>query len=68
MAVRARVREGHNLAGSLQQFPRAFPTLYCATVSAGEQSGYLDAVLNRLADYTEEQLEFKHCVILFQPI
>ena len=64
MAVRARVREGHDLAGSLKQFPRAFPTLYCATVSAGEQSGHLDAVLNRLADYTEGQQEFRQKIQL----
>ena len=64
MAVRARVREGHDLAGSLQQFPRAFPALYCATVSAGEQSGHLDAVLNRLADYTEGQQEFRQKIQL----
>src|SRR5690606_34778248 len=34
-------------------FPRAFPEIYRATVAAGEQSGHLDAVLERLADYTE---------------
>lgn len=59
LAVRARVREGYNLADSLRQFPRAFPPLYSATVDAGEQSGHLAAVLNRLADYSEEQLEFR---------
>ncbi|MDM3872569.1 type II secretion system inner membrane protein GspF [Porticoccus sp. W117] len=64
MAVRTQVREGHTLAGSLQQFPRAFPTLYCATVSAGEKSGHLDGVLNRLADYTEAQLEFRQKIQL----
>lgn len=53
MGVRARVLEGHSLAAALAEFPHAFPDLYRATVSAGEQSGYLDAVLERLADYTE---------------
>ncbi len=53
LGVRSKVMEGHTLADGLADFPRAFPELYRATVSAGEQSGYLDAVLERLADYTE---------------
>lgn len=53
LAVRSKVMEGHSLAGSMADFPAAFPTLYRATVSAGEHAGHLDLVLNRLADYTE---------------
>ncbi len=53
LGVRARVMEGHTLAEGLEEFPHAFPEIYRATVSAGEQSGHLDAVLERLADYTE---------------
>jgi len=64
LAVRARVREGHSFADSLRQFPRAFPTLYCATIASGEQSGHLDLVLNRLADYTESQQQFKQKIQL----
>ena len=45
--------EGHTLADGFADFPKAFPEIYRATVSAGEQSGHLDAVLERLADYTE---------------
>ena len=54
-AIRSRVMEGHTLAGSLGQFPSAFPVLYRATVGAGEQSGHLSEVLERLADYTENR-------------
>jgi general secretion pathway protein F len=57
MGVRARVREGHSFADGLQDFPKAFPEIYRATVDAGEQSGHLDAVLDRLADYTENRQE-----------
>lgn len=56
-AVRARVIEGYSLAQSLADFPYAFPSLYRATVAAGERAGHLDLVLNRLADYTESRYE-----------
>jgi general secretion pathway protein F len=57
LGVRARVREGYSFADGLKDFPRAFPDIYRATVEAGEQSGHLDAVLERLADYTESRQE-----------
>ena len=53
LGVRAKVMEGYTLADGLTDFPQAFPDLYRATVAAGEQSGHLDIVLERLADYTE---------------
>jgi general secretion pathway protein F len=55
LGTRARVMEGHTLAGGFAEFPRVFPEIYRATISAGEQSGYLDAILERLADYTENR-------------
>lgn len=53
LAVRAKVVEGHTLAQSMAEFPRAFSNLYRSTVAAGEHSGHLDLVLEQLADYTE---------------
>lgn len=53
LGVRSRVLEGHTLADGLGDFPNAFPEIYRATVAAGEQSGHLDAVLDRLAEFTE---------------
>ena len=55
LGVRAKVMEGYTLADGLGDFPQAFPELYRATVAAGEQSGHLDIVLERLADYTESR-------------
>lgn len=55
LGVRSKVVEGHPLADGLRDFPAAFPEIYRATVAAGEQSGKLDQVLERLADYTESR-------------
>ncbi len=55
LGVRGKVLEGHTLAAGLDDFPHAFPQVYRATVAAGEQAGRLDAVLERLADYTESR-------------
>jgi general secretion pathway protein F len=55
MGVRSRVMEGHTLADGFAEFPQVFPEIYRATVSAGEQSGKLDTVLERLAEYTESR-------------
>lgn len=53
MSLRARVMEGASLAQALGDFPESFPGIFRATVAAGEQSGRLDSVLDRLADYAE---------------
>jgi len=55
LAVRSRIKEGHSLADALGDFPSIFPELYRSTVAAGEQTGHLDVVLSRLADYTENR-------------
>lgn len=57
--VRSSVQEGSTLSDSLQQFPKSFDQLYCATVKAGENTGHLDTVLEQLADHTESQREFR---------
>lgn len=70
LGVRSRVMEGHSLASGLGEFPQAFPEIYRATVAAGEQSGHLDPVLERLADYTEgrQQLRQRVSQALIYPV
>ena len=53
--VRARVVEGRGMAAGMADFPAVFDEVFRATVAAGEQSGRLDTVLARLADYTESR-------------
>ncbi|MFK7956976.1 MAG: type II secretion system inner membrane protein GspF [Lysobacterales bacterium] len=54
-ALRSRVMEGHALSSAMAEFPRAFPPLVRASVAAGEQSGQLGHVMDRLADYAENR-------------
>ena len=70
VAVRSRVMEGHSLASALADFPHIFSELYRATIEAGEQSGHLEVVLERLADYTEtrQQISQKMSQAMIYPV
>ena len=59
LGVRSKVMEGHTLADGLADFQGSFPEIYRATVAASEQSGHLDAVLERLADYTDNRQQMR---------
>src|SRR5437660_7684170 len=63
-AVRARVLEGRSLSQSLAEFPKAFPQIYRAMIEAGEHSGRLGDVLERLADFTENREALRDQVII----
>ncbi|OZI63089.1 type II secretion system inner membrane protein GspF [Bordetella genomosp. 11] len=54
-AVRADVRAGHRLADALASRPKDFPDIYRALVAAGEESGDLSLVMERLATYVEQR-------------
>ena len=63
-SIRGRVLDGRSLARSMGAFPNAFPDIYRHMVDAGEQSGQLDEVLERLADYTENRQALRQNVLL----
>lgn len=58
-AVRESLNEGNSFAKSLEAHPKVFPPLYVNMIAAGEASGTLEAVLERLADFMEGQARLK---------
>lgn len=61
--VKQKVNEGASFGDALASHPRAFSGLYVNMVRAGETSGALEVVLNRLADFTESQAELRSKLI-----
>lgn len=70
LAVRSKVLEGYSMSEAMNEYPRVFNKMYCATVHAGEQSGILDVVMLRLADYMESKqaLHQKTKLALIYPV
>ncbi|ABF90238.1 general secretion pathway protein F [Myxococcus xanthus DK 1622] len=61
--IKQRVNEGSSLAEAMGQHPKIFPSIYVNMVRAGEASGALDAVLTRLADFTENQARLQQKIL-----
>ena len=57
--VRRALQGGASLADALAQHPRYFDPLFVAMVSAGESSGALDVVFERLSEHLEESAELR---------
>jgi type IV pilus assembly protein PilC len=70
MDIKNRVEQGSSLSQAFRAHPNQFDTLYCNLISAGETSGMLDGVLDRLATYKEKILAIKAKIksALFYPI
>ena len=70
MDIKGRVEAGSSLSQAFREHPAQFDALYCNLVSAGETSGMLDGILERLATYKEKILALKAKIksALFYPI
>src|SRR5262245_14832269 len=61
--VRAKVADGTSLAEAMAHHPRAFNELAVSMVRAGQEGGFLEDVLRRIADFTEHQEDLKSKVV-----
>jgi general secretion pathway protein F/type IV pilus assembly protein PilC len=61
--VRARVADGTTLADAMRPFPKVFNELAVSMVRAGQEGGFLEDVLRRIADFTEHQEDLKAEVV-----
>ena len=70
MDIKNRVEQGSSLSQAFRAHPNQFDTLYCNLIAAGETSGMLDGVLDRLATYKEKILAIKAKIksALFYPV
>lgn len=59
ISVREDVEAGSTLNQAKRKFPKAFDDLYCNLVASGEQSGSLDIMLRRLAEYIEKVVKLR---------
>ena len=59
MSLRSEVAAGHTFSDSLRNYPNIFDNLYCNLVSAGEISGTLDIMLDRVATFQEKDQRLK---------
>lgn len=63
VGVRAEIQAGHPLSAGLTRFPGVFSELYVGLVRAGEKTGDLTTVLERLADYLEARHEARRRLV-----
>ncbi len=70
MDIKAKIETGSSMSQAFRQHPKHFDALYCNLVAAGETSGMLDAILDRIATYKEKILAIKGKIksALFYPI
>jgi len=61
--VRERVNEGSSLADAMRAHPKIYPAIFSNMVMAGEASGTLDIVLERLADFSEGQMKLRNKIL-----
>ena len=62
-SVRKQVEDGNPLSDSMRQHPRFFNPIYCSLISAGESSGKLSIMLDRLANLTRKQVQIRNAIV-----
>src|SRR5258706_679196 len=70
MDIKNKIETGSSMSQAFREHPKHFDALYCNLVAAGETSGMIDAILDRLATYKEKILAIKAKIksALFYPI
>ena len=70
MDIKAKIEAGSSMSQAFREHPGHFDNLYCNLVAAGEASGTIDAILDRLATYKEKMLAIKSKIksALFYPV
>ena len=70
MDIKNKIEAGSSMSQAFREHPKHFDQLYCNLVAAGEASGTIDAILDRLATYKEKILAIKGKIksALFYPI
>ena len=68
--IKSKIIEGFSFVNAIEEYPRSFPEIYRAAVSAGEHSGNLEVVMDNLANYLEERqnLQQRLSIALIYPI
>jgi type IV pilus assembly protein PilC len=70
MDIKSKIETGSSMSQAFREHPKYFDALFCNLVQAGETSGMLDAILDRIATYKEKILAIKSKIksALFYPI
>lgn len=63
LEIESRIKDGSTFSESLSYYPKQFSQFYCAIVKAGEISGALEVVLDRLADFAEHEEEVRSDIL-----
>ena len=63
LGIDEQIKDGATLSEALCRYPKQFSQFYCAVVKAGELGGALETVLNRLADFSEQEEKIRADIV-----
>lgn len=61
--VKKKVEQGESLSESMKEHPKAFPSLLCTMIEAGEMTGDTDNTFERMADYYDKENKMKQKIV-----